>query len=442
MDRPNILLIQSDQHRWDCAGFAGNPDVRTPNLDALAAYGVWFDQAICQSTRCVPSRATLMTGRYPAAHGVRDNETGLAPGTPNVVRVLREAGYTTAAIGKMHFRPARADHGFDLVRLAEQDPPGRFEDDYHPWLAGRGLRDEVDEWDQVDRNAAPEAYRLSFGAMPSALPAEAHSTNWIGDEAVRFLQTVKPPFFLWASFIKPHHPFDPPAPWHRMYHPKLLALPGGFRLPVRRDDLVEGAHFDLRGMTEARFRQVLSFYYANISHVDQQIGRILATLAARGHTSNVIVYCSDHGDYMGQHGLILKDGRWPYDALIRVPLIISGVAGQRQGARDPAPAELTDVAPTLLDAAGIRVPDEIQGRSLMQRLRNGGAPLRGAAFCEDGDARVARDANYKLVASVEGTPLALFDLTADPHEFDNRVGQARIAKEQARLLRHLQRIRN
>lgn len=422
MSQPNIIFILSDQHRWDCTGFNGNPDVQTPNLDALAAHGLNFPQTVCQYPLCVPSRMTLMTGQHPATHGVRDNRDVLPTDWPVLPRLVQQGGYQTAAIGKMHFTPAHADYGFDRMVLAEQDGPGRNADDYHAWLRDQGLRDDVDWWDQVQREEAPQAYWDSFGAMVSNLREPHHSTTWIGNQAVRYIQEASAPFFLWIGFIKPHHPFDPPPEWANRYNPDALTLPKDWCCPVPEADARHGGHFDWRTMTAPRFRKVLAYYYAAISQMDYQIGRILATLNSRGHTNNLVVYSSDHGDYMGQHGLMLKGKAQLYDAVLRVPLVIAGVSGQRRGETDPALVQLTDLAPTLLDAVGLPVPPSMEGRSLLPQLRRRGTPLRTTAFSERGDIRVARSFRYKLVESETADFKALYDIQADSAEWNNLYG--------------------
>ena len=433
MTQPNIIFILSDQHRWDCTGYNGNPDVQTPNLDALAAHGVNFPQTICQYPLCVPSRTTLMTGQYPAAHGVRDNRDVFPTDRPTLPRLLQQGGYKTASIGKMHFTPAHADYGFDHMMLAEQDGPGRYEDDYHAWLSAQGLRDDVDWWDQVKRDEAPPEYWESFGAIPSNLSELHHSTTWIGNQAVRYIQKTRPPFFLWVGFIKPHHPFDPPPEWADKYDPDALTLPCDWRCPVPEEDARHGGHFDWRDMTEARFRKALAYYYATISQMDFQIGRILATLNSRGHTNNVVVYSSDHGDYMGQHGLMLKGHAQLYDAVLRVPLLIAGAVGQRRGETDPSLVQLTDLAPTLLEAAGLRPAATMAGKSLLPQLYRRGVALRPAAFSERGAIRVARGSRYKLVESSDGVFNALYDLHRDPGEWNNLHGDPSYRAIQAEL---------
>lgn len=433
MTRPNIILILSDQHRWDCTGFNGNPDVQTPNLDALAAHGLNLPQTICQYPLCVPSRITLMTGQHPGTHGVRDNRDVLSTDWPTLPRLLQEGGYKTAAIGKMHFTPAHADYGFDHMVLAEQDGPGREEDQYHTWLAEEGVHDDVDWWDQVRRDEAPQEYWDSFGAMPSNLSEQHHSTTWIGNQAVRYIQNARAPFFLWVGFIKPHHPFDPPPEWADRYDPDALRLPRDWRSPMPEQDARYDGHFAWKDMTEAQFRKALAYYYATISQMDHQIGRILATLNSRGHTNNVVVYSSDHGDYMGQHGLMLKGKAQLYDAVLRVPLVIAGVAGQRRGETDPALVQLTDIAPSLLEAVGLGPSPSMEGTSLLPQLRRRGQMLRNAAYSERGELRVARGFRYKLVESPDGEFNALFDLQRDPGEWKNLYGNPQYQAVQAEL---------
>ena len=446
MARPNVILILAAQHRWDCVGYAGNPDVRTPNLDALATHGVNFAQAITAYPLCVPARCTLLTGQYASSHGVRDDLHGLPEGGITLPRLLHEAGYKTACIGKMHFKPTYANYGFDVMRLAEQVGDGRCEDDYHKWLDEQGATDKLLRTSNLELR--------TFGAIPSNLPEAQHSTTWVGSAALRFVQTAREPFFLMIGFIKPHHPFDPPAPWHKLYKPKALTLPGGWCLPVPEEDARHGGFFDPHAMTETKFRRVLAYYYASISHLDHQIGRLLATLTARGFTNNLFIYCADHGDYMGQHGLITRNfeprtSNFPmYDSLLRVPLLIAGLAGQRRGKTDAALAQLTDVMPTVLDAVGLDIPDAVDGKGLVPQLRRAKhgsdssrylTPLRTEAFCEGpADIRIVRGRRYKLVESADEDRRAFYDLRKDPHEFDNLYGQSKMVEKQAELTRALE----
>ena len=408
MAQPNVIVIVSDDQGYDRAGFAGNPDVRTPNLDALASLGVWFPHAICQFPASAPSHATLMTGQYVRTHGVTGGGQAVPDTAPALPSLLRGAGYYTGCVGKTDVHPGL---GFDVVRPM---------DGYRKWLERRGLVDQVLAWDIGARADAPAEYWESLGAVRSNVSETQHATTWIGDQAVRFIQRAGEPFFLCAGFTKPRHPFDPPAPWDELYAPDALALPPGWRLPPPRTDTRREGHFATGAMTEAKFRQVLAFYYASISLLDHQVGRLLATLISRGHTNNVIVYCSGHGDYMGQHGLILKGHARLYDSVLRTPLIVAGLAGQRRGKTSAVLAELADVAPTLLDAAGIDTPAAVEGKSLVSLLTSRGRTHRPAAFAEDaGGTMIVRNRRYKLIETTDRRRRALFDLEKDPYEFDN-----------------------
>ncbi|HIJ66338.1 MAG TPA: sulfatase-like hydrolase/transferase [Candidatus Hydrogenedentes bacterium] len=437
MARPNIILICADQHRWDCAGCAGNADIRTPNLDILAAHGVRFPQAICQFPSGAPSRATILTGQHPSTHGVGAGRKDLPNAAVTFPQLLANAGYWCGCVGKMDSILSRSHTGFDVMKPAEQQRDGQRQDDYHAWLEGRGLADQMTTGDHRDREMAPTARSERFGARASNLPEDAYSTTWIGDRAVQFLRAAREPFFLYTGFTKPRHPFDPPPPWHKMYPQRALTLPEGWRLPISEQDLRQNNSFDFRAMTESRFRRVLSHYYANISLVDKQVGRILATLSSRSLTNNLIVYTADHGDYMGQHGLILKGGQL-YDSVLRVPLVIAGLARQGRGQVDPTPVELADLMPTFLEAATIRIPKRVEGKSLVGLLCHRGSGRR-AAFAEGPHgAVVVRTAGNKLVESPDQEFRALYDLNKDPHEFRNLYGTRRAERVQAQLTELLQ----
>ncbi len=222
------------------------------------------------------------------------------------------------------------------------------------------------------------------------------------------------------SFTKPDHPFDPTPPWADRYKPTALRLPPDFQLPVRDEDTGFDGHFDPRAMTEARFRRILAYYYANITHLDHQVGRILATLTARGITNNLVVFCGTHGNYMGQHGLVFGAPGRPYDSLLRVPLVISGLGGPRRGTANPALARLDDIPATILDVTGLTLPPTFTGKSLTPKLRSPGVALRRAATADvPPGQRVVRTVSEKLVLSEDEGLCAYHDLEADPHEMSN-----------------------
>ena len=358
---PNILLIHSDQHRYDCLGVAGHPDVDTPHIDAIAADGVWYPNSYCCSNVCTPSRYSLLTGLYVHQHGGRGNRSTLPAGIPTFPRILRDRGFDTAAVGKMHFTPTYLDVGFSRMILAEQDGSGRYVDDYHAWLMDNDLIDGLDTIDQISeyRRRAPADYWESFGAQVSELDEEQHSTTWIAEQALAEISAWDPDkkHLLMAGFIKPHHPFDPPAPWAGKYNPAALQLPAGWTdSPLARDLAVSSGFFPVEQLTENRLRKVMAYYFALISQIDHQVGRIVALLKERGMYENtMIIYTADHGEYLGYHHLLLKDGPL-YDPIVRVPLVIKFAGGARSGETHVGQVNSLDVTASILAASSAVYP--------------------------------------------------------------------------------------
>jgi arylsulfatase A-like enzyme len=417
----NVLIVQADQFRADCLGVAGNPDVRTPHLDRLAADGVHFRNAYTPFPVCTPSRYSLLSGLHVRQHGGWTNHCTLAPGIETFPRVLREAGYRTAAVGKMHFTPTYLDVGYDHLELAEQNGPGRYDDDYHRELAAAGLAPVTDLVDQEPefRAQAPQSYWDSYGSGRSNLPYEWHSTTWIGERARRVLAgwSDAGSQLLHVSFVKPHHPFDPPAGWDDAYDPVALTpLPGWTETIPAADQRHRREYFDYEPLDLPRLRQVMAHYYATITQLDHEVGRMLDLLRERGlYDDTLIVFTADHGEYLGFHHLLLKDGPM-YDPVVQVPLLVKFPGRQRAGETSDALVSLIDVAPTVLSACGPAPGTPLPGSDLTD-------PAAGhdCVFAEDrrhGTAGMARTGRYKLMWSdVAGE--ALFDLAADPYELTN-----------------------
>ena len=297
MDSPNILVIQADQHRADCIGAYGNSDIKTPHIDALAADGVRYANSFCPYPVCTPSRYSFVSGLYVRQHLGGSNHCTLPTGLPTFPKVLRQAGYTTKAVGKMHLTPTYADIGFDELLLAEQNGAGRYDDYYHRWLRDEGVGYFVDLVDQEReyRQHAPDEYWQHVGALVSDLDEAHHSTTWIAERA---LDEVKSwdggGHLLMASFIKPHHPFDPPASWADRYDPAALALlPGYTPQPQRQDLAFSKGYFPSDEMTEAKIRRAMAYYYATISQIDHHVGRLIAQLQRAG-------YLRQHADSLQQ----------------------------------------------------------------------------------------------------------------------------------------------
>lgn len=434
---PNVLLIQADQFRFDCFGAAGNPEVRTPHLDRLAADAVRYPLTFCPLPVCTPSRYSLLSGYYVHQHGGWTNRSTLPAAVDTFPKALRRAGFRTAAVGKMHFTPTYLDLGYDRMELAEQDGPGRYDDDYHGDLMSAGLAPVVDLIDQEKeyRPRGSEEYWANYGAVRSDLPEERHSTTWIGGHALDVLEGWSPGGgqLLHVSFVKPHHPFDPPAPWHRAYDPDALSpLPGWTGEIPDADRPYKERYFRYDTLTLPVLQRVMAYYYATISQLDEWIGRMLDLLRSRGlYDDTLIVFTSDHGEYLGFHHLLLKSGPM-YDPLVKVPLLVK-YPGKSDGTADSRLVSLVDIAPTVLSACGIGSSAQLPGIDLADHRQS-----RDHVCAEthpEGSAYMVRTASHKLLT---GEHPALFDLSADPLELDNRIEDPAQAGRVAELGRVLQ----
>ncbi len=316
----NVLFLVADQWRHDRSGFGGTPSVPTPHCDALAAAGRLRTHSFCAYPVCTPSRYSMMNGLYARQHLGLGNTATPRTDVETWPKVLRSAGFDTRAVGKMHSTPTRLDLGFERMILAEQHGDGRFEDDYHGELLGRGIVDRLDLIDQREeyRAGADAAYHASFGAAASALPEGLHSTDWIGDRAEQEIAgwDADARHALLVSFIKPHHPFDPPQAWLDPCDPAATAIPADWTdEPDPRDLALHGGHFPHEDLTRDKLREVARHYDATIRHLDDRIGRILSKLREVGREEDtLVVLTSDHGEYLGSHHLLLKQNTM-YEAL-------------------------------------------------------------------------------------------------------------------------------
>lgn len=423
--KPNILIIHADQHRYDCIGAYGNDDIRTPNIDALADDGVRYLNSFCPYPVCTPSRYSLLTGLYVHQHLGWTNRSTLPGGVATFPKMLRDSGYATRAVGKMHFTPTYLDVGFDTMFLAEQDGNGRFDDDYHRWLRDEGLIDRIDLMDQRKeyREEATDEYWQNVGALTSDLDEPHHSTTWIADRAAETIEGWgEGGNLLMVGFIKPHHPFDPPDPWSSMYDPEGVSLlPGWLEAPLDRDISRHAGYFPHADLTESQFRLVMTHYYATISQIDFHVGRLVELLRNRDlYEDTLIIYTSDHGDYMGYHHLLLK-GNHMYDPLAKVPLIAKFPAAAARTGVSEALVSNVDLAPTILETAGLEVPGHMAGVSLLKA-----DPEREFVFAESGGTihrkqYMARSRSAKLLECEDRDISLFFDLERDPEELVNLV---------------------
>lgn len=350
MSRPNIWLILCDQLRADALGCYGNTIVETPAIDALAAGGTTFTSAYTPSPVCVPARASLISGREPHVNKCYDNGSPMPDG-PTLMSELTAAGYRTHGVGKMHFTPdGDALRGFQS-RDREEEFGTPESDDYLAWVAEQG-------YGHVEY---PHGLRDEMYYVPqlSQMPAAVHPTTWVADRSIDFLEQADAdqPFFLWSSFIAPHPPFTPPAPWHMRYPASLMPdphlPPSGDRLLTSYNRLQNRYKYRDGGRDRRLWQLIRSYYYASVAYVDDQIGRVVEELRRLGRLDDtLIMLTADHGEFLGDYGCFGK--RSFLDAAARVPMICRG-PGFDAGV-DDAPVSLVDLLPTAFTAASTPVP--------------------------------------------------------------------------------------
>ena len=466
-NRPNILLITSDQQHWRTLGCT-NPEIRTPNLDRLAAEGVLYERAYCPNPTCTPTRASIITGKYPSQHGAWALGTKLPEAEPTVGDILQRAGYRTALIGKAHFQqlldhpvyrsvesnPLMQDlrfwreftgpfYGFERVELARNHTDEHHVGQHYAlWMEANGCSNWRDYFRPPAGNNASQKHRW-------LIPERFHYDAWIAERTNALMEQYAgrgERFFLWASFLDPHPPYLAPAPWDTMYDPDGLTVPQAvpgehdrnpphFRLTqTARPDFsawkepggnsMHGFHSHLQRRED--LAKDIAVYYGMISLMDKYIGRILQRLEDLGlHRSTLVVFTSDHGHFFGLHGLIEK-GPFHYEDMIRVPFIVRDPhASHPPGSHSAALQSLVDLAPTFLEYAGLAVPRTMTGVSQKGVWRGEKERARGHVIVENRHQpttihlKTYVDERYKLTVYWERPYGELFDLQEDPGEVRN-----------------------
>ncbi|MHB1155026.1 MAG: sulfatase family protein [Eubacteriales bacterium] len=421
MKQPNVLIIHADQHRQDCLGAYGNSQIKTPNIDRLASDGILFENHFCAYPVCTPSRYSFLSGRYTHQHQGWNNHCTLSDKINTFPSILRDNGYQTTAVGKMHFTPTYLDVGFDKMLLCEQDGPGRFDDDYHRFLRDEGLIDDIDIIDQRQeyRKHAPQTYWDSFGAQESNLDEKHHSTTWITEQALKSIDQweAAEPNLLMIGYVKPHHPFDPPAPYNTLYDPDSIDILPGYTKDVVPDDYLNSkGYFDSKALSPDKLRTIMAHYYGTITQIDDNVGRIISRLHEKNlYDDTLIIYTSDHGDYMGFHHMVLK-GNYMYDPLVKIPLIVKCPHAGNSRLTDQRLTSNIDVAATILKTCSIPVPKQMSGYDLLDNTMQ-----RDMVICEQIHADyeyMVRSGQYKLLIS-GGNKMKFFDLFNDPYEMQD-----------------------
>ena len=434
-DRPNILWLCTDQQRFDTIRSLGNPLVRSPNVDRLVAEGVAFTRAYCQSPVCAPSRASFLTGRYPRTTGCRQNGQMIPENEVLISRMLADVGYRCGLAGKLHLAScsdgkveARIDDGYHDFHWSHHPQPDWEENAYTQWLKSKGKT-----WEELYTGRAT-------GYVKEGIPAEYHQTTWCAETTIDFIKANQgQPWFFSFNCFDPHHPFDPPAEYLQKYDPTDMPLPKtGPHAPDSKSSFQEldsvWAHnspgeFHTGAITDNDRREVTAAYYAMCELIDHQVGRIMAALEVTGQRENtIVVFMSDHGEMLGDHGIYFKGPHF-YDEAVRVPLVVSWPKRFQSGLQVDGLTELVDLVPTVLEACDLPVPNRVQGRSLIPHLTGMADPSkhRDFVYCEylnswthsDAYGTMLRTETQKIIVYHGTDQGELYDLESDPDEFEN-----------------------
>ncbi len=462
MQRPNILWICTDQQRWDTLGCYGNPYVHTPNLDRLAAQGVLFEHCYCQSPVCTPSRASFLTGRYPRTNRCRQNGQSIPTDEVLVTKLLADEQTAGGLSGKLHISAChpkvaptgerRVNDGYAEFHWSHHVDADWPTNEYFHWLQERGIT--------YERRPFQESRFVEV-----SVPAAYHQTTWCAQQAINFMETAaafEHPWMFSVNFYDPHHPFDPPLEYLQRYLDHLADLPlpryvsGELaNKPIFQQQDHQGAYntsgnYPFTDMTDQDHQLIRAAYWAMIDLIDEQVGRMLDVLEQTGQREQtIVIFMSDHGEMLGDHGIYLK-GPYCYEPAVRVPLLISWPGTIVNNCRSTALVELTDLAPTLLEAAGLPVHAGMQGRSLWSLLI-GATDLnqhRADVYCEyynampwhknpPAYATMLRTDRHKLVAMHGSDISELYDLTKDPDETYNLWNEPAYSETRATLLQRL-----
>lgn len=447
--QPHIILIITDQQRADALGCAGKYGIKTPNLDLLANDGFYFNNAYTAAPSSTPARAGLLTGLSPWHHGLLGYSSRIAEHYRyEMPQMLRDLGYLTLGIGKMHWTPQNALHGFHATLV---DESGRVESpyfcsDYRKWFQTMAPGQNPDATGLEWNGHAASAYKLDEGLHPTA---------WTGNTAVQTIRHFNAdgdqPLFLKISFARPHSPYDPPQRIIDMYEDVEIPLPakgewsrntGSNVTDPSQDPTAPFAQFSEEYVTNTR-----RHYYAAVTFIDEQVGQIVEALKDKGmYDDAIIVFTSDHGDMMGDHNSWRKT--YAYEGSAAIPMIVKTpvtvTTAFPKGSTLEQPVELRDILPTFLDAAGSTVPEDMDGRSMLSLITEKNPKWRRWIDMEH--ATCYADHNYwcgltdgkmKYIWFLRTGEEQLFDLTADPDESVNQIGNksyATIADEMRKAL--------
>jgi len=451
-ERLNILWYCTDQQRFDTIHTLGNEFIHTPTLDKLIENGVAFTRAYTQAPICTPSRATFLTGRYPATHHVYRNGNDYFPPSERLItKILADNGYDCGLVGKLHLSRA-----VDRIEKRPDDGYRVFHWSHHPypdWPVGNAYTDWLKQEKKIDPHELYADLNEPYGP---GVPTEYHQTTWCTEMAIRFITEDRNcPWLLSINPFDPHPPFDPPQEFLDRYDPKKLPAPLFRETDIERQKAFrEIDQQSVEAINPLSFKPSISVssisrgemghtppksynafivkacYYAMIELIDYQLGRIIDALRETGQLDNtIIIFMSDHGELLGDHGLIYKGCRF-FESLVHVPLVIYCPGMFKKNLKSEALVELVDIAPTLLEATGIEIPYYMQGKSLFSLL-TGRSYLNehkmyvvseyndALALPDKTHGSMYFDGRHKIIVYHNHDVGELYDLETDPGEFNN-----------------------
>jgi len=446
---PNILWICPDMQRFDTIEGLNNDVIHTPNLRKLMAESVTLTHTYVQNPVCSPSRASFLTGRYPHTTGLRALGQRIRPDEHLVTRILADAGYACGLSGKLHLSPTfggrledRIDDGYSVFDWSHDISnlwPGH--NMWRVWLSEQGVK-----WP-----APPPGREALAWGVP--IDPKYTQTAWCSDRAIQFIRGQKEfnPWLMSVNIYQPHAPYWPTEEYLSHYNPAEIPSPNYHEgeltnkpiyQQIDREGASGGHGTSFAKTSDLEHRKIKAAYYAMIEQVDTEVGRMLQALDETGQADNtIVIYMSDHGEMLGDHGIFLK-GPYFYEGAIRVPMIIRWPGKYKAGLRSDALVEMVDLAPTLLEAAGMPIPERMQGRSLTSLLSGRNTRHRDSIYCEYFDSLAlynpppmtlcVRTEQYKMAFYQKLNVGELYDLNADPEETHNLwdSSSARAAREE------------
>lgn len=482
--RPNVLILFTDQHNKKVMGFEGHPDVLTPHLDKFANEAVVFDRAYCTRGVCVPSRTSIMTGMMPRTLGVLENSdrSQVLREVVSMASIFRFNGYQTYAFGKRHLYEA-ASEGWDVKKEHAYNPED--DDDYVSWIERNGyIKEFAQDW-AAEFGRGPQGSSefntkiptANLGTRVSELPEQYTMEAYTAMETIKLIKEQAKngkPFLCWASFYRPHQPYNPLQKYMDIYdvsewgegtkNGSRIKKPENFyqpteTLPPMLQDQRNGGNkvwnMDMAFKDEQLWRNYIGAYYALVTEIDHHVGEILKALDEAGiENETIVIYTSDHGDFVGNHGMVEKcaSGHNIYEDILNVPLMIRIPGNKNRGKRTAELVTLADVLPTLVDLLDLKLPEmkhPVQGESLAGIIKGNGSLKRNYVVSESWSQAAVITRDYKLGIMLDPNPVypkfdyrafgdMFFDLKKDPLEVDNMIADKQYQKEITKLRTYYQ----